>query len=120
MNKLELNCKIWLKHRPKVFRDRPCDILERVESTGSLRQAAAQINMSYSQAWRLIRSLETRLGCSLLIRRAGGEQGGGSLLTVQARELIWRYRFFRHAAQLALQGVFQEHFNDGGALGRWD
>ena len=52
-------CKIWIeKDGEKVFGDGPLDILHRVERTGSLRQAAEEINMSYSQAWNLIKDLE--------------------------------------------------------------
>ncbi len=102
---------MWLERDgQKVFGDGPCDILQRVERTGSLRQAAADINMSYSQAWRLLRSLEQELGCPLLIKKAGGERGGGSELTPQAGDLIQRYQSFRNAARSALQEIFQEHF----------
>ncbi|NMA91928.1 MAG: molybdenum-binding protein, partial [Firmicutes bacterium] len=38
--KLKPNCKIWLERGgEKVFGDGPCDILQRVERTGSLRAA---------------------------------------------------------------------------------
>ncbi len=111
MEKFNFNCKMWLElNGEKVFGDGPCDILQRVERTGSLRQAAAEINMSYSQAWRLIRSLEKELDAPLLIKRAGGERGGGSQLTPQAGELIQSYQSFRKAARLALRQIFHEHF----------
>ncbi len=111
MKQIDYNYKLWLEVKgEKVFGDGPLDILQRVEKTGSLRQAAAEINMSYSQAWRLLRSLEKGLGCTLLIKRAGGEKGGGSLLTEEARELMQRYLSFRHGARAALQAVFEQHF----------
>ena len=102
---------MWLERGDKkVFGDGPCDILQRVERTGSLRQAAAEINMSYSQAWRLIRTLEKELGCPLLIKKAGGERGGGSELTPQAGELIQCYQSFRNASRSALQEIFNAYF----------
>lgn len=113
MEKLSFNYKIWLERDgQKVFGDGPCDILQRVERTGSLRQAAEEINMSYSQAWRLIRSLEKSLGYTLLIKKAGGERGGGSRLTPQARELIRRYRSFCQSTQELLQETFCLHFDN--------
>ncbi|MBE3113343.1 MAG: LysR family transcriptional regulator, partial [Actinobacteria bacterium] len=64
---MKLRYKIWLeKNGEKVFGDGPLDILCRVERTGSLRQAAEEINMSYSLAWNLIKDLEERLGFKLL------------------------------------------------------
>ena len=75
---LKLRYKIWIeKDGKKVFGDGPLDILHRVERAGSLRQAAEEINMSYSQAWNLIKDLEERLGFKLLERKIGGESGGG-------------------------------------------
>ena len=112
MQKFNFNCKMWLElNGEKIFGDGPCDILQRVERAGSLRQAAAEINMSYSQAWRLIRNLEKGLDSPLLIKKAGGERGGGSQLTPQARELIKSYQAFRKASRVALRQIFNEHFS---------
>jgi len=55
---LKLRYKIWIeKDEEKIFGDGPLDILQRVERTGSLRQAAVEINMSYSHAWNLMNDL---------------------------------------------------------------
>ncbi len=107
-----LKTKIWLeKNGHKVFGDGPYDILNRVEQLGSLRQAAAQINMSYSQAWRLIKMLERNLGFPILVKRVGGPGGGCSILTPQAKELSEAYRAFRHDADHALNSIYHEHFS---------
>ena len=109
--KLELRYKIWIeKNREKVFGDGPLDILHRVERTGSLRQAAAEINMSYSLAWNLIKGLEERLGFKLLKRKVGGENGGGSQLTEHARDLMMKFEIFRDKAQESLNLLYKEIF----------
>ena len=109
--KLELRYKIWIeKNREKVFGDGPLDILHRVERTGSLRQAAAEINMSYSLAWNLIKGIEERLGFKLLKRKVGGERGGGSQLTEQARDLMMKFEIFRDKAQESLNLLYKEIF----------
>ena len=108
---LKLRYKIWLeKNGEKVFGDGPLDILCRVERTGSLRQAAEEINMSYSQAWNLIKDLEERLGFKLLKRKVGGENGGGSQLTEQARDLMMKFEIFRDKAQESLNLLYKEIF----------
>ncbi len=109
----QLSCKIWLECRgEKVFGDGPCDILNRVERTGSLRSAAKEIRMSYSQAWRLINLLEQRLGFPLLNKITGGSSGGGSELTSKGRELVARFAPFQEEARQALQHLFEKHFKD--------
>ncbi len=109
----ELNCKIWLERRgKKVFGDGPCDILNRVERTGSLRAAAREIRMSYSQAWRLVNLLEQRLGFSLLTKTAGGSSGGGSELTPEGRELVRKFAPFQEEARQLLQELFEKYFTE--------
>ena len=108
---LKLRYKIWLeKNGEKVFGDGPLDILCRVERTGSLRQAAEEINMSYSLAWNLIKDLEERLGFKLLKRKVGGENGGGSQLTEQSRDLMMKFEIFRDKAQKNLNLLYKEIF----------
>ncbi len=110
---LKLRYKIWLeKNREKVFGDGPLDILHRVEKTGSLRQAAEEINMSYSQAWSLMKDLEKRLGFNLLKRSVGGEKGGGSEITEEARELMMKFEIFRERAEQSLHSLYREIFQE--------
>lgn len=108
----ELKVKMWLESENcKVFGDGPWDILMRVRQTGSLRRAAAEINMSYSQAWRLIKMIEENLGFSLLEKKAGGPDGGHSKLTPQAEKLTAAYTTFRDQADQALGKLYQKHFS---------
>jgi molybdate transport system regulatory protein len=105
-----LRSKIWLeKENQKVFGDGPWDILKRIEQTGSIRKAAAEIKMSYSQAWRLVRMIETNLGCAVLEKKAGGSGGGYSTLTPQAAKLTAAYGNFRSAAESSLDQLYQDH-----------
>jgi len=110
---LKLRYKIWIeKDGKKVFGDGPLDILHRVERTGSLRQAAEEINMSYSQAWNLMKDLEKRLGFNLLERKVGGESGGGSELTEEARELMTKFKLFREEADQSLNSLYKKIFKE--------
>ena len=110
---LKLRYKLWIeKDGKKVFGDGPLDILHRVERTGSLRQAAVEINMSYSQAWNLIKDLEKRLGFELLRRKVGGEKGGGSEITDKARELMMKFEIFRERAEQSLHSLYREIFQE--------
>ena len=111
--KLKLRYKIWIeKNGEKVFGDGPLDILYRVERTGSLRQAALEINMSYSQAWNLIKGLEERLGLKLLKRKVGGKRGGGSEITQEAGELIIKFKLFRGEADQSLNSLYKKIFQE--------
>ena len=107
---MRIGYKVWLDNNGKAFGDGPYVLLRRVEEMGSLHQAAKQMGMSYSKAWRLIRTLEKRLGFPLLERKIGGQLGGGSLITHKAGLLMNHYNRFRKDVESALEKIYQKHF----------
>lgn len=109
---MKVACKIWLDNKGKAFGEGPCELLKRVGKSHSLHQAAGEMGMSYSKAWKLIRTMEKRLGVSLLARKIGGNSGGGSQLTAEAKDLVDRYERFRRDADRAVEELFQRHFGD--------
>ena len=111
---MRLVWKLALYTDEKVFGQGPFELLSRVATTGSLRHAAADMDMSYSKAWHLVRTLEGRLGFPLLERRVGGSEGGGSGLTEDAKELVRRYEALLTEAGEVLPELFLKHFGDFG------
>ena len=107
---MKIAYKVWLDNSGKAFGDGPYELLKRVEKTKSLHQAANQMGMAYSKAWRLILTLEDRLGFTLLERRAGGKSGGGSKVTPKAKKLLNQYERFSKDVKLALKKIYKKHF----------
>jgi len=86
---MKVKSKIWLeKDGELVFGTGRMRILKTVAQTGSLKQAAEKLKMSYRRAWSYIHSAEERLGKLLLLKERGGKSGGGAQLTEYAKELI--------------------------------
>jgi len=110
---MKIAYKIWLDNNGKAFGRGPNELLKRVEATNSLRQAAAQMAMSYSKAWKLINDMEDKLGFPLLERTVGGLVGGGSKITPRAKELAKRYDNLEKDIQKAMVKIYQKH------LGVW-
>ncbi len=102
--------KMWLDNNGKAFGEGPLGLLKGIERTGSLRQAAREIGMSYRKAWLILHRCEERLGFALVERRTGGAAGGGSRLTAAASDLVARYEGFRKEAGELLESLFQKHF----------
>jgi len=102
--------KVWLDNNGKAFGEGPYRLLRNVERTGSLWKAAAEMGMSYSKAWRLMRNLEKRLNFPLLERHVGGASGGGSSITPKARDLLNRYKKFQKDVDRALEKIYRKHF----------
>jgi molybdate transport system regulatory protein len=107
---MKISYKVWLDNNGKAFGDGPYELLTRVKKTRSLHQAANQMGMSYSKAWRLIQTLEERLGFSLLERKVGGQSGGGSQVTPMAKDLMEHYEQFQKDVKIALKKIYQKHF----------
>jgi len=72
------------------------DLLESIQRTGSLRQAAQALGMSYRRAWLLLDGLNRSFSEPAATASIGGQGGGGVTLTPFGLEII---RCFRAAAQ---------------------
>ena len=102
--------RIWLDHKGKVFGEGPYRLLKGVEKLGSLHQAAIQMKMSYRKAWLTINTCEERLEFMLIERQTGGASGGGSQLTVKAKNFMKRYERFRGETDKAIERIYRKHF----------
>ena len=100
----------------RLFTDRQCfgpgvaELLRRVDEVHSLRAAAAAMEMAYSKAWKIIKSCEEALGCKLLLSAAGGRNGGGAVLTPEARQFLEAYEACCRELRAYADQRFAEHF----------
>jgi len=109
---MKVACKIWFDNNGKAFGEGPCELLQRVEKTDSLHEAAHQMNMSYSKAWKVIKTMEKRLGFAFLDRKVGGLSGGGSRVTPVGKEFLRRYERFESDAKKVIEKTYQKHFGN--------
>jgi molybdate transport repressor ModE-like protein len=76
-----------------VFGDGLAELLEEIDKTHSMLEAARNLEMSYRYALHRITLAEERLGELLINRTRGGAKGGGfSEVTPFGKELTARYR----------------------------
>lgn len=68
------------------------DLLEAIEATGSITAAARSLGMSYRRAWLLVDATNRCLVRPAVATAAGGDNGGGTVLTPLGVELVRRYR----------------------------
>jgi molybdate transport system regulatory protein len=67
-------------------------LLELIEEKGSIRSAAAAMEMSYRHAWLLLAAVEKTFGAPIATTATGGAKGGGAKLTKLGRTILSRYR----------------------------
>ena len=80
--------------RPLVGKGR-ARLLELVDATGSLTEAARAMGMSYRNAWGVLREVSSAAGGPVVVSHRGGVRGGTTRLSPLGRALLeeyWRAR----------------------------
>lgn len=68
------------------------ELLERIDSSGSISTAATAMGMSYKAAWQAVEAMNNLSDEPLVERQAGGRHGGGTTLTAYGRRVVGAYR----------------------------
>ncbi|MDH3597039.1 MAG: LysR family transcriptional regulator [Rhodospirillales bacterium] len=79
------------------------DLLEAIDSEGSITGAARRMGMSYRRAWLLVEAMNACFRRPLVETARGGRRGGGARLTVLGREALARYRTMEAKAVASLE-----------------
>jgi len=77
-------------------------LLEAIEREGSINRAAKAVPLSYKAAWDAIDTMNNLAPEPLVVRVAGGRQGGGTQLTEYGRRIVAMYRALEIEYQNAL------------------
>lgn len=68
------------------------ELMELIRETGSIRQAAARMDMSYRRGWLLVDELNRMFREPAIETKKGGKSGGGAGLTPFGETLLKRFR----------------------------
>lgn len=83
------------------------ELLERIGASGSLAQAARDMEMSYRQAWQMVKEMNERSGSPVVVMSKGGKQGGGTQLTDAGEGSIRVYREMEARFQAFVDGELE-------------
>ena len=85
--------RLRLLHRGEIaLGPGKADLLEALSRTGSLAQAARELEMSYMRAWSLVRTMNAAFRRPLVTMRRGGQGRGGAALTPTGERVLALYR----------------------------
>ena len=80
---------LWIEcEGERFFGPGRVELLQGIEETGSINKAAKKMGMSYKKAWEMVDALNTQATRPFVITQTGGEKGGGSVITPEAKLLI--------------------------------
>src|SRR3990172_1238315 len=110
-NGLAIRSKLWIEvdGEPVFGRGRRF-LLEAIDMHGSISRAAQEVDLSFRKAWGHIKAMEERLGIKLVERQAGGKNGGGALLTEDARMFLRKYAALEKGMQELVDKRFRSIF----------
>lgn len=88
-----------------VFGPGKAELLEHLDRTGSIAQAAKAMGMSYMRAWTLVKGMEHSFTEPLVRRVRGGNSRGGAEVTPTGRKAVRLYRELEAAAEPAMRAA---------------
>jgi molybdate transport system regulatory protein len=89
---------LWIEcEGERFFGPGRVQLLQGIDETGSINKAAKKMGMSYKKAWEMINALNIQASKPFVITQIGGENGGGSVITLEARLLINYHTQLRHS-----------------------
>ncbi len=83
-------------------------ILENIDTTGSINQAAKKMKMSYKAVWSKIRSTEMHYGKKVVL----ADKKNGTRLTEEGRALLEKFRELKKRCMVLDDQVFDDLFMD--------
>ncbi|MGI6466080.1 MAG: winged helix-turn-helix domain-containing protein [Sphaerochaetaceae bacterium] len=83
-------------------------LLQELGKENSLRQAALNLGISYSKAYRMVKQLEMQVGFDVINRQKGGSNHKGSTLTEFGKKFIILYDKFQLEAKERLEEPFKK------------
>lgn len=102
---------VRLKPRLRVVRDREVlvgpgmvELLGAIGRTGSIREAAGELQMSYMHAWGLVKTMNREFRDPLVELSRGGAGRGGAQLSARGEEVLALYREMEAEALRAVAG----------------
>lgn len=110
--RVRLEVKLCADDGTRFFGAGPWRLLKGIQDLGSLRAASQQMGMAYTKSFQMIKRAEAVLSVPLIERMIGGKCGGGSVLTLEAEELLLRYEQYRNACTETANQLYQTYFSD--------
>jgi molybdate transport system regulatory protein len=103
--------KVWLEVEGSyAFGLGVSEILQAVDRTGSIKQAAAELGKSYRHVWGKLKEAERALGRPLVESQVGGQGSRRSSLTPEARALVAAFLELRSRMFQVVQQEFALRF----------
>ena len=102
-NQYSVRVRVWIEEANGHFLGiGRVQLLENIEKTGSITNAAKKMKMSYRQAWQFVEDMNNQANDPLVEKLLGGAGGGGARLTDAGKKaIIIYYRLEKNTREFA-------------------
>ena len=84
--------RLWIEKNGETFLSwGRIVLLEHIKETGSIAAAARSLEMAYSHAWSLVKTMNHLAGEELVSRTLGGSRGGSARLTPAGEDAVAQF-----------------------------
>lgn len=83
----------------KLFGPGKLELLQFIQETGSISQAAKKMGLSYKKAWDMVNALNHHCTKPIVLAQTGGVKGGKTILTPEGIELMEAFRLIQRNFQ---------------------
>jgi len=92
-NTYRIKGRIWIEINKETFiGGGKARLLSKIAELGSLRKAAAEMNLSYRQAWYSLNHMNKAAEEPLIILKRGGKQGGIAQITEFGEKILNQFK----------------------------
>ena len=106
---VRVDVRLTLHRDERFFGPGICELLEKIDDTGSIQAAAGLMEMSYTKAWKILNRAEKKMNRRLIIRVNGGKSGGSSTLTPYGKAAVTAFREMEQRLRAESEKVFAEY-----------
>jgi molybdate transport system regulatory protein len=111
MVSLKLSSRQWIvdEHDHIIIGEGRKEILEKIEETGSINQAAKIMKMSYKGVWSKIKATEKYLNARIV----HADKKNGTRLTKEGKDLLEKYSLLKERCLKEDDRIFGSIFGEG-------
>lgn len=109
---IQMTCqvKLTLNKNRRFYGPGTAQLLNLIDRTQSVKSAAAAMNISYSKALQMIRTMERGLGYKVVEKKQGGTGGGESFLTEEGKLFAKKYIQFNSEVEKCVREIFKKYW----------
>jgi molybdate transport system regulatory protein len=106
--KYEVRFRIWFYSGEEKFLGKGrVELLERINRTGSIANAAKEMKMSYRQAWQMVKEMNEQSRLPLVEKKMGGKTGGGTIITEAGEKAIEGFYELENKVKTFIKGEYK-------------